>query len=376
MDVKKIARKLNLPESRINELLERRIIKTISDELFYFAKGISGIESGTFIFCKDDIIEIIQGYPKIRRAMVLDACIKNHFASIPVVAVEEKMNGYNVRVCLLKNKIYAITRGGLICPYTTEKARELIGYNFFRDYPHYVLCGEMVGPDNPYVPKNIYNIDSLDFFIFDIQEKNTGYSMSVLKKHALLKEYELNAVRFFGVYSIPDASSKIMQIIKELGAIFHEGVVIKDPEMILPPIKYTCSQSNCIDLEYAFAFYNDYGKDFFFSRVVREGFQSVELNENDIQIKERCCRLGESILKPMINTIKRKKSGKRIVEKVQIRVKNLETAKQFEEHLRNLNIDAIFESPIFINGEYLIKIKKIYQSTNDKTEAVLKGQTW
>jgi len=36
-------------------------------------------------------------------------------------------------------------------------------------------------------------------------------------------------------------------------------------------LKYTCSESNCSDLEVAFRYYNDYALDFFVSRAVREG---------------------------------------------------------------------------------------------------------
>jgi putative ATP-dependent DNA ligase len=146
--------------------------------------------------------------------------------------------------------------------------------------------------------------------------------------------------------------------------------------MKLMPVKYTSSQSNCADLRYAFEFYNDYGRDFFFPRVCREAFQSVEWDEDEENRRERCRRLGESILLPMIKTIKKKKEGERITEAVQIRVRDLKTARDFEEHLRLLGVDAVFEKPLQIGNEFLIKIKKIYHSTNDKTESILRGELW
>ncbi len=75
-----------------------------------FRKSVGKIEAGTMI-CFGDKIEIIRGFPKIRRTLMLNPSLKMHFNN--EVAVEEKMNGYNVRIALINNKIIAFTRGGL-----------------------------------------------------------------------------------------------------------------------------------------------------------------------------------------------------------------------------------------------------------------------
>lgn len=61
------------------------------------------------------------------------------------------MNGYNIRVSSVDGQIISLTGGGFICPYSTEVAREQISSEIFEDHPDLVLCGEMVGPDNPYL---------------------------------------------------------------------------------------------------------------------------------------------------------------------------------------------------------------------------------
>jgi len=307
--------------------------------------------------------------------MLYPALIK-HFSSCRKVAVEEKMNGYNVRVALIKGEIVVMTRGGFICPYTTEKAKDLINRDLFRDHPDLVLCGEMVGPDSPYVPKTFYNIGSLDFFVFDVREKNSGNPMPVNERRRLMDEYGIKSVHLFGEFDVSEAHTSIIDIIKSFGDTLREGVVIKDPAMLLPAVKYTSSLSNCQDLRYAFEFYNDFGRDFFFGRVCREAFQSVEWDEDEESARKRCQKLGESILLPMISTIKKIKAGEQIAENVQIRVKNLNTVSEFEEYLRLLGVDAVFEIPEKIGDEYLVRIKKIHQSTNDKTQTILGGQMW
>ncbi|MDD5616778.1 MAG: RNA ligase [Candidatus Methanoperedens sp.] len=376
LDVEKVSGLLDIPEHRITGAIQRKTLQYVrgKQDLFRFDKPISGIEAGTCIFIKP--FDVVRGFPKIPRALILHPGIASHFPTCEKVAVEEKMNGYNVRVALIDDEIAGLTRGGFVCPYTTEKARELVGCDFFLQHPDLVLCGEMVGPDSPYVPKSIYDIESLEFFVFDIREKLTGKPMPVKTRRRLVDEYGLRSVRLFGEYDVEKAHTEIAGIIRGFGMSLNEGVVIKDPEMLLSPVKYTSSMSNCADLRYAFEFYNDYGRDFFFPRVCREAFQAVEWNETEDKLEERCRMLGQSILMPMIKTIRKKKDGGRITETVQIRVRNLNTAREFEEHLRLLGVDAIFEEPEKTGDGYLVRIHKKYHSTSDKTESILRGELW
>ena len=376
LDVERVSEILEIPLHRITGAIQRKTIQYVrgKQEFFRFDKPISGIEGGTCIFL--DPFDIVRGFPKIPRALILHPGILAHFSSCKKVAVEEKMNGYNVRIALIGDELAGITRGGLVCPYTTEKAKELVGSDLLHEHPDLMICGEMVGPDSPYVPKSIYDIESLEFFVFDIREKLTGKPMPVMKRRKLVDEYGLNSVRLFGEYEVENAHTEVARIIQDFGTSLNEGVVIKDPEMNIAPVKYTSSMSNCQDLRYAFEYYNDYGRDFFFPRVCREAFQAVEWNETEDKLKERCQRLGESILLPMIKTIKKKKDGGRITETVKIRVRNLNTAREFQEHLRLLGVDAVFEEPELTENGYVVRIMKKYHSTDDKTESILSGDLW
>ncbi len=376
LDIGKIGKLLDIPEHRITGAIQRKTLQYVGKkpEIFRLDKPISTIESGTSVFVEP--FDIVRGFPKIPRTLMLYPALKVHFRECKSVAVEEKMNGYNARIALVGDELVGLTRGGFVCPYTTEKANELIERDFFLEHPDLVLCGEMVGPDNPYVPKSFYDIESLEFHVFDIREKITGKPLPVMKRREMAEEYGIKSVRLFGEYGIDEAHIEITRIIRDFGDSLREGVVVKDPQMHLPAVKYTSSESNCADLRYAFEFYNDLGRDFFFARVCRESFQSVEWNEDEENMRKRCQRLGESILLPMICTINRKKEGERISETVQIRVRNLKTAREFEEHLRLLGVDAVFEEPEQIGNEYLVKIRKIYKSTNDKTESILRGELW
>lgn len=373
MNVDRVATKLGITAERFKTLQES-VIRSSSwplPRLLRFEKEASGIEAGTVIFENG---EIVFGYPKIKRAMMLAPAIRRHFSG--TVAVEEKMNGYNVRVVSVDGDIYALTRGGFICPFSTEVVRDRIDHRLFYDYPDIVLCGEMVGPENPYVPKEIYNVESIDFYLFDVSRKNRQGTCGIGRTHAIGEQYSLRCAPLLGEFRADRAAEEIFHIVRRLGRAGREGVIIKDTENRVPPMKYTSSQSNCSDLEFAFRYYNDYAADFFVSRVVREGFQSAEWSETREERRARALRLGESIIGPLCETIQRKIDGEQIVQHLQIRVKSIQTARDFEQHLRRMGTKAIFDVPDPDLDGYVVRIIKLVMSTNDKTYAIVEGQPW
>jgi len=373
MNTRRVAEKLGLSPERLGQL-QGSIIRRSSwpqPRLLRFDKSASGVESGTVIF---DNSEVVFGYPKIRRALVLEPAIKRFFPER--VAVEEKMNGYNVRVASIDGDVVALTRGGYICPYSTEVAQRILPEEAFQDHPDMILCGEMVGPENPYVPKDIYPTDSIDFYLFDVAKKNSKGTLGVCKTREISKEFGIRTAAFFGEFKPDRAYVEITRIIKQLGKKGREGVVMKDPENLRPSIKYTCSESNCSDLASGFQYYNDYALDFFVSRAVREGFQSMEWKESEEERRKRAQRIGESILLPLVDTVERKMKGEQIVQEVQIRVKSIQTARDFEHHLRRSGTKAIFDQPEPYDDGYLVRIAKLVMSTNDKTQALLEGEMW
>lgn len=373
MNLRSAADRLGISVGRLERMLGRIVRSSDWPEprLMRFDKAVSGVEAGTVVF-EDG--EIVYGYPKIRRAMMLDPAIRRHFSG--GVLVEEKMNGHNVRVARVGGKTIALTRGGFVCPYSTEVAEGQIPAGVFDDHPAIVLCGEMVGPKNPYVPKDVYSAEAMDFILFDVSRKGKRDMEGSKAAHAIAEEYGVKAVRLFGEFAAEKAAGEIREIVEDLGSRGREGVVIKDPENLNSPMKYTSSESNCRDLEFAFRYYNDYGQDFFFSRVVREGFQAAEWSDGAEEFEARCLRLGRSMLLPMRETVEAKISGVEIAQEVEILVRDLQTAADFEEHYRRMGVRAVFEPPIAAPGGHLVKIKRLVMSTNDKTRSVIEGQLW
>lgn len=112
------------------------------------------------------------------------------------------------------------------------------------------------------------------------------------------------------------------------------------------------------------------------SRIVREGFQTVEWNEKEVEFEKRCLQLGKSILSPLRESIKNVEEGHRLYDEARIRVRDLKIVTDFQEFLTRLGIDAVFEEPQLVGGEYLVIIKKLNKSTTDKTQAIWQGELW
>ncbi len=377
-----VAEALNLSPSAARRLEERNILREaliphdfFSDVLdaFKLDKKFGEFEEGTVIAKTTDGVEIVRGYPKIRRALTLYPTIKRHFRD--KVAIEEKMNGYNARLVLFGENIYAITRRGFFCPYTTEKARDLINDSFFKDHPELILCCEAVGSESPFVVKETYG-KGIDFFVFDIREKRTNKPMTIEFKERASKEYGFKIAPILEICDKEIAHLKCREIVEDLGEKGREGIVLKDPEMRMLPIKYTCSQSNAADLSYAFRFFNDYGKDFMLSRIVREGFQSFEFNESDRETEKRCERLGKAILKSMVESIKEVSEGKKVAENHRLRFKSLEVLELFKMQLKKMGVEAEFSDAFYEDGHYILEFRRIMVSTTDKISHLLKGNLW
>ena len=102
---------------------------------FRFKRALGSVEEGTVAFLAEKGVEIIKGYPKIPRALVIETAFKKNFKE---AYVEEKLNGYNVRSAVVDGELQAITRKGLVCEYTSLRIENELNMNFFKDYPDFV----------------------------------------------------------------------------------------------------------------------------------------------------------------------------------------------------------------------------------------------
>ncbi len=228
----------------VKEAVKRR--KARSESIFgleylRFSDDFKDIPRGTVLF-QD---AVIWGYPHIGRLFVLEKGLKEQFKG--EFWVEEKVDGYNVRIAKVGDRVLAFSRGGYLCPFTTDRLPEFINLDLFEKHPDLVLCCEVAGPENPYIEESPpYVKEDIQFFLFDIMEKNTGRFLPQEEKFSLAEEFSLPTVRVFGKFTAKDVH-KIKEILLDLDREGCEGIVIKEDQG--KRAKYITSSANLSDIK-------------------------------------------------------------------------------------------------------------------------------
>jgi len=326
-----------------------------------------GVERGTVLVAGT----AVRGFPSIPRVLVLETGVPAFFSGR--FAVEEKLNGYNVRIADVGGPL-AFTRGGIVCPFTTPKARELLDLEaFFADHPEKMLCAEFVGPENPYTAHAYPDVDSLGVRVFDVRDRETGRPLPVEERRDLLDDYGFPQPEFFGVLDPETAVPDLYDVLDDLDERGREGVVMQSVDG-RDLLKYTTAHTHADDLAFAFSLPFDYGHDFAFSRLIREGFQAVEREETGADLAARAHRLGESLLYPMVETIRDVQAGEPVGERHVVRG-SPETVAATLDHLREQGISLDVLSKRTVDDQRVVEFLKITDATRDSIDYYLEGGT-
>lgn len=367
-----VGRALGLSADRVSDLrdhLERRShagrdFEALPDRRY-------GVERGTIL--ADDAV--VRGFPKTPRVLVAETGIPERFDG--PVAVEEKLNGYNVRVARvaldgLGPEPFAFTRGGHVCPFTTRRLRRTLPLSdLFDAHPDLVLCGEMVGSENPYTAYDYPGVESLAFFAFDLRELDTGTPLPVAERREILDGFDIGQVPLLGTYGLAEVVDGVLEHVRDLDDEGREGVVMKstDGSKLL---KYTTSVANQGDLSFAFSLPFDYGQSFMFRRIIREAFQAVELDERGETLGARSESLGRSILEPMVETIRAVGAGETVGERHTVRGTDAEITALLS-HLDDQGLTVSVLDDRYEDGDRVVEYRKDAQSSTDKCRLYLDG---
>jgi len=330
-----------------------------------------GVERGTVVVERTGAV--VRGYPSVPRILTLDAGVHAAFDADETVAVEEKLDGFNVRVAAVgPDGPLAFTRGGYVCPYTTDRMRTLLDLPaFFADYPEAMLCAELIGPETPYTTHDYDDVDSHAVRVFGIRDRASGRPLPVTTRRARCEAYGFPQPRLFGRADPDAAVGMVRDAIARLDAAGREGVVLKaaDGE---PRAKYTTAAQHHAELAGAFSLPFDYGRDFLFSRIVHEAFQAAECDD-DAALEARAHDLGESILRPMVETIRRVDAGETVGTRHTVRG-DADSIDALLDHLRaqSLTVDVVDDHA---DGERVVEFVKVAESTTDRTRYYLNGGT-
>ncbi|WP_062662596.1 RNA ligase [Aeropyrum camini] len=301
----------------LESLSTRRSVRVSRfEDLVYvgFRRQFRGVPEGTLVAFRRGEHLVVWGYPSIRRMLLPRIAVPRWFPG-PTVLVEEKMNGYNVRVFSLGGRIYAATRGGLVCPYTTRRLRRLHGeaLQSLLDSlgPGSYIAGEVVGLENPYTRYYYEEAPGFGYFIFDIFKEGTP--LPPRAKFALAPEHGLRTVNLLAELPVDGLGvERLYRIVEDLERRGREGVIVKDPEGRVEPLKYTTSSTNIGDIRLGMRYPFEEGRSFLFPRILREIFREWETGRRSYG------ELGEAILAPAIEAVEAVSRGERLVEEFEL----------------------------------------------------------
>ncbi|MEW6001628.1 MAG: RNA ligase [Nitrospirota bacterium] len=316
------------------------------------------------IFYEDGFIA---GYPRIMRVLHLRNGINRYFKE--GFYIEEKVDGYNVRVAVINGDPLVFTRGGFVCPFTTHRISNLMDLDFFKKYPDYIICGEVVGPGSPYNTEVVpYVKEDVIFFAFDIFEKN-GKNISIEERYSILEQFRISQVRRWGPFVASDMDT-VKGVILDLDREDREGVVIK-PVSQGRTIKYVTLSSCLKDLQATADLVTELPAGFYMQRILRSIFISHEFGIplRDDYLLESAKALYLSPGKVLEEVA----GGGNVKESFQIKVKNKSAIYELMEHLKRSGVITKILYIESFDDHYIAKFQRIYSRSSREIRRLLAG---
>ncbi|MFH1393964.1 MAG: RNA ligase [Candidatus Micrarchaeota archaeon] len=345
----------------LKKALERGKVEKKEEELGYlrFIDDFSGVPRGTVIVGT----RVIWGFPHIPRIFTLEEGVKRNIKDKEVY-LEEKIDGYNLRIARIKGKVYAFSRGGFLDSFSTEKARGMRLDGFFNAKPRHILCGEMIG-NTPYTkPSGKYDVKLL---VFDIMRED-GDFLQCASRHELLKKFGIEGVPFLGKFRADDGNS-LKRVALSLNKSNKEGMVIKAADR-KTVVKYVTPNADIEDIANGAAIYLDMPPGFFYQRVLRSG---IFMKDFALEQEKFAKKLGEAFYSGLMKALKETEKGEEASEEFEILIKDPAVWQHIRNHMSHgVHLEEVFRREE--EGGTRIRFLKKYKKTSRLLKAYLHGK--
>jgi len=278
---------------------------------------------------------ILYEFPRIARILHLENGIRNAYTQ--PFYIEEKVDGYNVRVACIQGKVLVFSRGAFVCPFSTDRIADFLDIrNIFRERPELVICGEFAGPDNPYnIEHPPYVKEDIRFFAFDIRLKGQSQNLPMEERQRLYEAYSIPTVRRFGRFT-PSDITEIKKIIEELNAGGSEGIVIKPAKTEGKTLKYVTLGSCLRDIKVTAPLMAEMTSEYYTHRIIRA---AMYLHEQSNSLREENFRqLGEAMLKPIYESVTKTARNELIKEPFLLRFREEKNIDLMIDHMRKCRV--------------------------------------
>ncbi len=281
-------------------VLHHRVVEESWDDVRFWRveKDLGHLPRGTILAEEG----VVHEYPHLPRIFHLARGLRRTFDG--PFHIEEKIDGYNVRVARIGGRALAFSRGGYVCPFATDRLPDTPAIErFLEAHPRLAVCVELAGPGNPYnqaYPPHV--AEDVRAFAFDLMELDTGRFLPPAERTALLAPAGIEAPRAFGT-ALPDEAARRADVVRRLDAEGCEGVVLKSAAAGGPRVKYVAIGADARDIAATAGALGSIPRAFLVNRLVQAAFSLHEL-EGGEAADEICRKFGRALLAPMLESIR------------------------------------------------------------------------
>lgn len=305
---------------------------------------------------------MVPAYPHIKRIFTLRKGIERNIKS-DTVYIEEKIDGYNIRIAYINNTPVAFSRGGFVEYFVTEKLGDGIR-KFLSKHQDAVLCAEVIG-NTPYTrPTDKFDVKIL---VFDIGRGDGGY-LGCDERRRVLDKYEIESVPLLGRFEKTDIE-RIRQTALSMLKSKKEGIVIKSADR-KEAVKYVTPFADIEDIANNSRLLFDMPLGFYMQRVLRS---AMFIKDFGFDHAEYARGLGNAFYERLMQTLQQIESGEDADEEFEILIKNRKTWDMLMKQMsREVKIEKIFEREE--NDRTRIRFRKIYRKTTRRLRELLNGK--
>ena len=318
---------------------------------------------------------VIPDYPHIARVFALAAGIRQSFSE--PFQVEEKVDGYNVRIFRVADRCVAITRSGRICPFTTDRLPDLLEIaeleRLLTEHPELVLCAEVAGPGNPYMDAaSPRGGDDVALFVFDLLRQGQEQFVPLAERDALLARYGLPVPRGFGRFTVSQVA-EVFEIVRHLDAEGGEGIVLKST-LRDRRVKYVCPSINVEDVATEAALELELPAEFYIHRVVRMVVALRELDQRE-RLRTLGPAFGEALVSGFDQALEDMARTGKLSKTYRIRLREEASIEALLEHLgqdsRTIKVQELARERC--GDHWILSFRKTFRRSTSKLETLLAG---
>lgn len=178
---------------------------------------------------------IVPAHPPVRRVYHLANAITKYYYN--PFYLEETAPGYEARIGRVGGRWVAFTRDGRWCPFTTDRAGDLLPAELFDGRPELVACASITGAETPYLTRFAADAGAdLELRVFDLMEWDEPWPLPPEETYRLAEEHDLPVVRHWGPFTADDVDEVIGRA-RELAVEEVAGVIAKPVQHQHRPLK-------------------------------------------------------------------------------------------------------------------------------------------